>query len=55
VLFRSLAFVVVARYLGGFYVAEGGGVFYAMTALSLAGGIGALILMRCWKGEALFK
>jgi PPP family 3-phenylpropionic acid transporter len=51
----GLAFVVVARYLGGFYVAEGGGVFYAMTALSLAGGIGALILMRCWKGEALFK
>ena len=51
----GLAFVVVARYLGGFYAAEGGGVFYAMAALSLAGGMGAIVLMRCWKGGALFE
>ncbi len=51
----GLAFVVVARYLGGLFAAEGGGVFYAMAALSLAGGIAALVLMRCWKGGALFE
>lgn len=50
----GLAFVIVARFLGGLYAAEGGGVFHAMTALSLAGGLSAIVLMRCWKGGALF-
>jgi hypothetical protein len=35
-------------------MAQAGGVFHAMTALSLAGGVAALVLMRCWKGGALF-
>ena len=51
----GLAFVVVARYLGGLYLAQTGGVFYAMAALSLAGGLAAIVLMRCWKGGALFE
>jgi PPP family 3-phenylpropionic acid transporter len=50
----STTSAVIAPFLGGLYDAYGGGAFYAMTGLSLGGGIAALLLMRRWRGGLLF-
>jgi PPP family 3-phenylpropionic acid transporter len=49
----SIAGGLIAPLLGPLYAEYGGGVFHAMTFLSLAGGVCALILMRRWQGEAI--
>jgi len=44
---------VISPMLGGLYGSWGGGAFYTMTLLSLAGGVVAFIAAQRWNGETL--
>ncbi len=49
----SVAGAVIAPLLGPLYDEYGGGAFHAMTALSIAGGLCAILLHRRWNGGAI--
>jgi PPP family 3-phenylpropionic acid transporter len=49
----GVASAVISPMLGGLYESWGGGAFYIMTLLSLAGGVVAFIAAQRWNGEML--
>jgi len=49
----GVASAVISPMLGGLYESWGGGAFYTMTLLSLAGGVVAFIAAQRWNGETL--